>query len=68
MYAKSITSSCFSFTLRGNEVDLPGLTSLASASMYSTAPYSRQIRPGLRTRLRYAVRFSPGTGTTKPLI
>jgi hypothetical protein len=45
MKENTTTSLRISFTLRGNEVRLPQLTSSASASTYCTAPYSSQILP-----------------------
>src|SRR5215216_4566114 len=42
---KTTVSPCLSLTLRGNDVHLPGLTSSATHSRYSSAPCSRQILP-----------------------
>ncbi len=54
------------FTLWGNEVSLPGLTSSATASTYCSAPNSIQILPAYFAIRRYAASFLRGTGSTNP--
>ena len=66
MYENTTVSVGLSLTLRGNDVHLPTLTSSATLSRNSSAPYSRQILPAFLAMLRYSLSFFFGTGTTKP--
>src|SRR5262249_707258 len=49
---KITVSLGLSLTLRGNDVHLPFLTSSATASRYSSAPWSRQTLPAFFAMLR----------------
>src|SRR6267378_1298258 len=66
MYEKNTVSPGFCFTARGNDVRLPQLTSSATHSRNSSAPWSRHTLPARRDMRRYSTSFFFGTGVTKP--
>src|SRR5262245_49586047 len=54
IHANTTVSFRLSLTLCGNDVTLPGFTSSAMHSTYSSAPCSRQILPACRAKRRYS--------------
>src|SRR5438094_4153213 len=66
MYEKNTVSPGLCFTARGNDVLLPQLTSSATHSRNSSAPWSRHTLPASRDMRRYSPSFFFGTGVTKP--
>src|SRR5438067_1894068 len=66
MYEKNTVSPGLCFTARGNDVRLPQVTSSATHSRNSSAPWSRHTLPARRDMARYAASFFFGTGVTKP--